>query len=252
MAMRAFVDGEHWSLLILEDGELKIRALDPQQIDNALSRELPSGGAIVAGVEINSRGKIIGYHVFKDWLPGLPLLKGLAVQRIDAADVLHLFHAADGGTGSRRLEIGERFVAAARTRPACRRAARALQDRRALGGLYHRRRRRRVCRTATVPGECSLEPGTLQRLKPGESVSFSATRPISGKRRTPFKKPSSARLARAAGFPVSCLRMTWRKLIFRRRALQSSRFAGASRLGRITSPFRCCVRFIAVGSPSRF
>jgi capsid protein len=88
-ARRQFVDGESFFLLVIDNDELKIKALDPAQVNPALSMELPSGGLIISGIEVDAGGKPVAAHVYNDWIPGLPLLRGLVSVRIPIEDVIH-------------------------------------------------------------------------------------------------------------------------------------------------------------------
>lgn len=96
-AGRYWTDGEWFAIFMLEDDELRVRSLDPAQVNPALSMVLPDGGAIVCGVEVNRLGKPIGFHVFKHWIPGLPLLTNFELTRVEATDVLHLFRVEGAG-----------------------------------------------------------------------------------------------------------------------------------------------------------
>jgi capsid protein len=104
-ARRSFVDGEYFTLMVFENDELRLKALDPAQVNPALSMELPGGGLVIAGVEVNDGGRPVAFHIYRNWIPGLPLLRGLESVRIDAADVLHLFRpdAAGQTRGMSRL-----------------------------------------------------------------------------------------------------------------------------------------------------
>ncbi len=123
-----------------------------------------------AGVEVDRLGRPIAFHIYRHWIPGLPLLTNLELTRVEATDVLHLFQVEGAGQTrgmSRlaavllrlreldsltdgqlvRLKIGAMLAG-------------FIQD--ADGTLL----------AGENPGEVSLEPGTMTRLRPGESVSF--------------------------------------------------------------------------------
>lgn len=94
MAKRTVIDGECFAMLINEGKELKVRLLDPEQVDSALTRELSDGGRIVSGIEFNRSGVRVAYHVRKE-------IAGTALQyttdRVIAADMLHMFRVDTPG-----------------------------------------------------------------------------------------------------------------------------------------------------------
>lgn len=94
MARRMVVDGESFALLINEGAELKIRLLDPEQVDSSITRDLASGGRIVSGIEFDERGARVAYHVRRETLTA-PMR--YQVDRIAAADVLHMFRVDTPG-----------------------------------------------------------------------------------------------------------------------------------------------------------
>jgi lambda family phage portal protein len=198
-ASRAFIDGEWFCLLVMDGDEMRLKALDPAQIDSALSQQLPTGGAIIAGIEIDARGKPVAVHVFKNWLPGLPLLKGLELIRIDVADVLHLFTVATAGQAR-----GISKLAAVLLRL---RELDSLVDgqlvRQKVGALlagFIVDSDGTLLTDGATPGEVSLEPGTMTRLKPGESVSFSDP-PQIGAESNAFQKAIEREIGAGCGVP---------------------------------------------------
>lgn len=72
-----------------EESELRLRSVDPAQCDATLTRNLPNGRRIVAGIEMDERGRRIAYW-FRD---AEDMLTAYATtpRRVDARDVLHLF-----------------------------------------------------------------------------------------------------------------------------------------------------------------
>jgi capsid protein len=83
-AGRMFTDGEIFSLLIGDEalGELRLKSLDSARIVSTLYQELPNGGIVVSGVECNEGGRPVAYHIYKRWIPALPLLTGLQIFRV--------------------------------------------------------------------------------------------------------------------------------------------------------------------------
>lgn len=72
-----------------EEGELRLRSIDPAQCDATFTRNLPNGRRIVAGIEMDERGRRVAYW-FRDAEDVLTAYT-TTPRRIDARDVLHLF-----------------------------------------------------------------------------------------------------------------------------------------------------------------
>jgi len=92
VAKGVVVSGE--ALVLMQtspDGELRLRQIDAEQIDDSYSARLANGRQIVNGIELDADGTRVAFHVFKE-RPGLTF-GGIARERlrIDAADVLHIY-----------------------------------------------------------------------------------------------------------------------------------------------------------------
>ena len=92
VAKGVVVSGE--ALVLMQtspSGELRLRQIDAEQIDDSYSAKLSEGRQVLNGIEIDADGTRIAYHVFKE-RPGLTF-GGIARERmrIDAADVLHVY-----------------------------------------------------------------------------------------------------------------------------------------------------------------
>jgi lambda family phage portal protein len=198
-ARRQFVDGEFFALLVIDGDELRVKCLDPAQVNPALSMLLPTGGLIISGIEVDAGGKPVAAHVYKDWIPGLPLLRGLLSVRIPIEDVIHLYHPEAAGQcrGMSRL-------------------ASVLMRLQELDGLTDGQLMRQRIGSLLAgfitdadgtllderphEGEVSLEPGTMQRLRPGESVSWSDP-PEIGTEANEFQKAIIREIGAGAGIP---------------------------------------------------
>jgi lambda family phage portal protein len=196
---RAFVDGEFFSLMVFADEQLRIKALDPAQVNPALSMELPGGGLVIAGVEVNDGGKPVAFHIYKNWIPGLPLLRGLESVRIDAADVLHLFRPDAAGQTRGMSRLASVLLRL--------RELDSLTDgqlvRLKIGALlagFVTDADGSLLQDGATPGEASLEPGTMQRLRPGESVEFSKP-PEIGSESNAFQKAVIREIGAGVGVP---------------------------------------------------
>lgn len=199
-ARRDFVDGEFFAMMLLDGDELRVKALDPQQVNPALSMELPGGALVISGVEVDAGGKPIAFHVYRNWIPGLPLLRGLESVRIDAADMLHLFQPAAGGQtrGMSRLAsvlLRLRELDSLMDSQLVRLKIGAL-----LTGFVTDSDGTLLQDANAAPGEASLEPGVMQRLKPGESVEFSKP-PEIGAESNEFQKAVVREIGAGCGIP---------------------------------------------------
>ena len=76
---------------------LRIKLWDYAQVDSALFRESPTGDMVIAGVEIDAAGRIVAYHVFLNYFPGAPFLRGLESSRVPAENVVHFFKVSAAG-----------------------------------------------------------------------------------------------------------------------------------------------------------
>lgn len=89
MARRMVIDGEAFAIMFIRDNRLKVRLIDPEQVDKAMTRDLPEGGRIVSGIEFNRDGERVAYHIRRHNVLHASLT--YEVDRIAAADVLHLY-----------------------------------------------------------------------------------------------------------------------------------------------------------------
>lgn len=82
--------GEGLALLLNTAAGLRVRVLDPEQLDASYSANLDGGGRIVAGVEFDADGRRVGYHLFDQPL-GLETALNRQRRRVPAEDVIHVF-----------------------------------------------------------------------------------------------------------------------------------------------------------------
>ena len=147
--------------------ELRLKALDPAQVNPALSMELPGGGLVIAGVEVDAGGKPVAFHIYRNWIPGLPLLRGLEIGAHRRCGRAASFQTGRGRADARHVAacvcLACGFGNWTRSRTAslfASRSARLLAgfvtdaDGTAVAGWQRHRARR-----------STLEPGTMQRLQ---------------------------------------------------------------------------------------
>lgn len=95
MVRRMVVDGESFGVMFIKDNRLKVRLIDPEQVDRSMTRDVAGGGRIVSGVEFNAAGDRVAYHIRRHNVLHASL--SYEVDRIDAADVLHLYRVDTPG-----------------------------------------------------------------------------------------------------------------------------------------------------------
>src|SRR5579885_1463354 len=88
VAQTAVVDGEAF-VYLLPGPELRLRVIPTDRLETSLTRSL-AGGQIIAGVEFDSDGRRVAYHLRRDDL-------SLSTIRIPAADLLHVFRGDTPG-----------------------------------------------------------------------------------------------------------------------------------------------------------
>lgn len=98
-ARTLFTDGEIFARM--EAGgsgpvPLRVRLIEPDQVDASLSRALDNGRRIIAGVEFDAQGMRTAYHVLPT-RPGDPALTALSPVAVPAADMAHLFQPVAPG-----------------------------------------------------------------------------------------------------------------------------------------------------------
>lgn len=92
-----FVNGEGLARMRADrQGNLRLQVLNNEQLDRSISRELGSGGRIVAGVELDALDNVVAYWILPDALDQSFAMVGPA-HRIHADDVLHFFEPKVAG-----------------------------------------------------------------------------------------------------------------------------------------------------------
>lgn len=207
-ASRMVIDGEAIAIMLIDEGgNLTLRLLDPEQLDGSMSRDLPGGGKIIAGVEFNAAGQRIAYHIFKD-RPAISA--SLAPVRVPADSVVHMFrHEAPGQVRGvswlapilLRLHEHDQAVDAQLVRQKIgalltgfivdtegQAAGFASGEQSNTSGLI----------------ETGLEPGTLKVLGPGQDVRFSDPAAI-GPEAIEFMTLTAREIAAGLGVPYEAL-----------------------------------------------
>jgi lambda family phage portal protein len=167
--------------LTTERGELRLQLLASEQIDASINRELDDGGRIIAGIEIGPNGERRAYWI----LPQAPdlwiTMLGPAV-RVDAADICHVFEPRDPGqvrgiswltaVATRLLDLdGLEDALLMRMRVAALFAA-FITDPEGTSDFTEG--------ATTDPAQRGMEPGVMQILRGGQSVTFPQVPGIEG------------------------------------------------------------------------
>lgn len=195
-------DGEGLALMRNTSRGLRIQRLAPDQIDDAQTRDLGGGAFVQSGVEFDSEGQKTAYWLF----PANPANTfGANVQsvRVSADDVLHVFEQRGAGQ-CRGMPWG---VAAIKRAGEIDQLEDALLVGAKVGAMLAGFVQDEMG-SAPFPfdGEqtgsqiaASLEPGTLQRLGPGQKVTF--TSPQQAAQGVEFLASQVRAIASAYGVP---------------------------------------------------
>lgn len=195
--------GEGLALLLNTDDGLRIRVIDPEQLDSSHSATLANGGRIVQGVEFNADGQRVAYHIFNHAI-GTETSLVRERRRIDADDVIHCFHQAWPGQvrgvsafapALARLSdlSGWRDASLVRQRIAASFAGFVINADASTAPMDGEQQ------GATLVG--GLEPGTLKYLAPGEDIRFSEPAQI-GQDVVSFAATAEREVAIALGLPA--------------------------------------------------
>lgn len=200
------VSGEAFILLINQPGGLKLRLIDPEQVDASHTAQLTNGAQIIQGIEIDATGRRIAYHVF-DERPGHLTGFKRDRKRIPAEDICHLFRPL--WPGQMR---GISFFAPVLLRMSDHDGTRdAQQVRQRAGAMLAAFIRTNDAAGAPMEGDQSgssltggLEPGTMKYLAPGEDIVFSNP-PAIGMDAIAFMKLTEREIAVGLGVPAHLL-----------------------------------------------
>ncbi len=195
-ARSMFVDGEVFvRMLIGSDGTLRLQLLPPEFIDTTITRD-----NVIAGIEFEGSRRS-AYYVC-EWHPGQPGRMPRSI-RIPASEILHIFRPKMPG----QLRGVTELLAILNRLNDLDQFDRATLVKQKTGAL--------LTGFITTPNEnplgasraedgawtASLEPGTIQRLSPGESMEFSDPPETAGY--SDFAKTQLRLIASGLGLPYS-------------------------------------------------
>lgn len=84
------IAGEGLAVMLNTPAGLRIRVLDPEQLDASHTVQLADGARIISGVEFDKAGNRVAYHLF-DHPPGLEHAFQRQRRRFPAEDVIHVY-----------------------------------------------------------------------------------------------------------------------------------------------------------------
>jgi len=203
MVRATVIDGESFALIEEDADGLRLRLLPAEMVDESMTRDLPGGAFVVAGIEFDSRGRRVAYHI----LPHRPtevFITAAPPIRIPASDVLHLMRPLGPGQvrGTSWLApvlltvneldqlqdamlVGQKIAAM---------FAGFVTDQNNLGGAGG---------FPEADGDISLEPGTIRRLAAGEDIKFAT--PDQASDGVAFAKLTLGQIAAGLGVPQHLL-----------------------------------------------
>lgn len=205
IARALFVDGEAFIHLLTTDDGLRLRLFPAELVDESMTRDLPGGGMIVSGIELDASGRRVAYWVF----PAKPTDQFATYAppvRIAADDMLHVFKPLAAGQvrGISWLapvilpanEFDQLLDALLVGVKVAAMHAGFLVDQNGSGEPYD----------GTGAGgimETGLEPGTLKRLPSGYDIKFNT--PQQANEVAAFLRLSLQQLAAGLGLPEHLL-----------------------------------------------
>ncbi len=205
MVLAMVVDGESFAIIDESSDGIKLRQLPAEMVSESMTRDLGAGGYIVAGVEFDSAGRRVAYHV----LSGRPTDLFPTYQsptRVAAADVIHLMRPIGPGqvrgvswlapvllTLNEYDQLSDALLVGAKVSAML---AGFVTDGSAMGGSAFPDAQGDIA-------DLSLEPGTIRILPAGTDIKFSA--PDQAKDGIPFAKLILGQVAAGMGVPTHLL-----------------------------------------------
>lgn len=197
------VDGEAFVQFLDSDDGLRVRLIPPELIDESMTRELGNGRVIVQGVEFDTDGRRVAYHVLP-YRPHDQFATYAPPVRIDASEILHVMRPLAAGQvrgvswlapiilpASDLDQLLDALLVGAKT--AAMHAGFIVDQNGTAGEVYD----------GTAEGgilETGLEPGTLKRLPTGVDIKFNT--PQQAQQTAEFVKAQIRQLAAGLGLPT--------------------------------------------------
>lgn len=176
MVRAEIVDGESFAVIEESPEGVRVRQIPCEFVDESMTRELPNGGYIAAGIEFDAVGRRVAYHV----RPGRPTdqFSGqyFAI-RVPAENVLHLFRPIGPGQVRGISQLASILLPASDLDALLDALLVGTKTAAMLAGFVTDN-----TQVGTVPfpdsqgpiGDISLEPGVVRVLPPGTDIKFTA------------------------------------------------------------------------------
>lgn len=96
IARSLVIDGEALLTMVETPDGMRLRLLPAEMLPEDETRDLPGGHQVVGGVEFDGHGRRVAYWIRPE-LPASAWMVTTAPQRVDAADVIHIFRPLGAG-----------------------------------------------------------------------------------------------------------------------------------------------------------
>lgn len=96
MVQACVVDGEAFAVIEEDESGLSLRLIPAEMVDESITRDLGNGGYIAAGIEFDTKGRRVAYHI-QPHRPTDLFPTAREPIRVPAADVLHLMRPLGPG-----------------------------------------------------------------------------------------------------------------------------------------------------------
>jgi lambda family phage portal protein len=157
----------------------QIQVMEPDYLDTLRDGPLPGGNTAIQGVEYDASGRVVAYHLFNEH-PGTSYPASIVSERVPAEYILHVFRQERPGQARGVTWFAPVIM--------------TLRDFSDYSEAQLMRQKISACFTAFVTSDDpesvgvdetdagtplqTFEPGTIERLRAGESVEFGAPPPI--------------------------------------------------------------------------
>ncbi len=201
MVRAEIIDGEAFAVLEESPEGVRLRQIPCEFVDESMTRELPNGGYIAAGIEFDTWGRRQAYHV----RPGRPTdqFSGhYAAIRVPASQMLHLFRPLGPGQVRGVSQLAPILLPAADLDALLDALLVGAKTAAMLAGFVTDQSQVGAVPFPEAQGaiaDISLEPGVVRILPPGHDIKFTA--PAQAAEGVAFAKLILGQLSAGLGVP---------------------------------------------------